>query len=556
MKPQSHDRAVNRVRTATHQGDYSMRGRLNCCSVTSALRTAHRLALAGVVAAALALSAGSVTAQSTISSYLRAVVSHHAPIIIAEIDAFSPNPEAVDHILKVDFDGNTMGADNAADADNGVVIDGKSTAYYSIVETGATTEKGYFFINFYFYHARDAGVHFSSPAGTFTGNGAHEHDLEGVMLIVRKSFTAPYGTLVGAYTEAHGALIPYSNPTSSPTLINPAGAGLGGTIRFWNEAVFNVDRPVVAIRSRKHGTYMAQDCSGKSPLPDVQGGFAYGMWLGSPQELGVYKACIHNDGDFITYVPVPLDANAASTGAGAARLGPLVRHGTKWYQLIELVTSPIWQNRTSPALFYNPLMTLSGGLTGYGTFRGSIVGVVPSANTPWDWQGGVGECINIWVKDACWYSYGSDNTQYYLTPKHWPTAPANGQLLTNPGAELALRFPGTPYTAEPFRYNPYVSNASPCCAAYLLSAAMTGPTDLSIQEPGTWTAVAAGGTPPYTYKWTGAFTATAQSVSGAVGYSRPLFLDVTDAAGAHVAVSTFISVTDPNPPPCGNGVAC
>jgi hypothetical protein len=213
----------------------------------------HRIAGALGVALAVALLNVSAIAQSPISTYLKAVVSHHAPILIAETDSYSPNPEAVDHILKVDFDGNNLGFDNAVHADSGFVVDGKSTAYYSIVETGTTSDRGYFYINYYFYHARDAGAHFSSPVGTKTG-GEHEHDLEGVMLIVRKSFTAPYGILVGAYTEAHGALIPYSNPSSSPKLINPAGAGLGGSIRFWNEAVFNVDRPVVAIRSRKHGT--------------------------------------------------------------------------------------------------------------------------------------------------------------------------------------------------------------------------------------------------------------------------------------------------------------
>ena len=255
---------------AVLQDVFGLRGRSICIGVAA-------LTLVGATSSP-------ARAQSSITPYLRSIVSHYAPILIAETDSFSSNPEAVDHILPVDFDNDPYGYNNADHANSGLVINGKSTAYYSIVETGTTTEKGYFFVNFYFYHARDAGVHFSSPFGEKTG-GSHDHDLEGVMLIVRKAFGAPYGVLIGAYSEAHGALIPYANPAASIQIPNAAGGNFRGMIQFWNEVVFNVDRPVVAIRSRKHGTYMAQDCSGQSPVYDLAGGRLFGMWKGSPQTM-------------------------------------------------------------------------------------------------------------------------------------------------------------------------------------------------------------------------------------------------------------------------------
>jgi hypothetical protein len=517
------------------------------------MRVSLKVASAVVLFGAFHLPAEHLAAQSTITPYLRSVVSHYAPILIAETDNFTANPEANDHILRADFDGNNIGLDNAKHADSGVVVNGKSSAYYSIVETGLTTERGYFFINYYFYHARDAGVHFNSVIGIKTG-GDHEHDLEGVMLIVRKSFGAPFGTLVAAYTQAHGALIPYTNPNSNPSAPDPAG-GRVGYIRFWNDAFFGVDRPVVAIRSRKHGTYMAQDCSGKTPILDTPGGFfgTYGMWLNSPQELGTYKACIHADSKNIIYLPVPLDI-PPSAGVFARRLGPTIREGKQNYELLELVTSPIWTLRNTNSLLVGVPITLFGGYQADTMFYPSGPGSEP-ANTPWAWRGGTGQSRFVVFGDATWYQFGTDNTDIYNDPINFPTAPLNGQLLTNPGAEAALRFPGLPYATEPFRYNPYISNAPPCCGTYLLSDRLNGPAFVFVGDVNTWSATVAGGTPPYQYHWTGAFTAITPTVTGVVQYSRTLYLDVTDAVGAHVAVSTYITVTDPNAP-CGGPVAC
>jgi hypothetical protein len=50
-----------------------------------------------------------------------------------------------------------------------------------------------------------------------------------------------------------------------------------------------------------------------------------------------------------------------------------------------------------------------------------------------------------------------------------------------------------------------------------------------------------GGTPPYTYQWSGDFFGTDSSVSGTVTESSILYLDVWYAIGAHVAYSTSLT---------------
>jgi len=67
----------------------------------------------------------------------------------------------------------------------------------------------------------------------------------------------------------------------------------------------------------------------------------------------------------------------------------------------------------------------------------------------------------------------------------------------------------------------------------------------------TWQAGASGGAPPYTYQWSGALSGNGEFVSGALYADDILYLDVWDSHGAHVAVSTSITVVEN----CG-GMAC
>lgn len=488
---------------------------------------------------------GPVKAQSTISPYLKDVVSHFAPIVIGETENAQLKPQSADQLLPVDFDGTSDGKDNARNGDAGAVVPAmaKSTVYYSIVESGTTSDKGYFFINYYFYHPRDMG----SSVNLFgLGYGAsnHEHDLEGVAFLVKKGFYSPYGSLIAAYSQAHGALIPYVVQSG----ISPGAAGHPsvGFVQFWYDAATQVSRPVVAIRSRKHGTYMAQDCTDPVNGQDNPGGHSFGMVVNSPQ-TGYYTSCIHDDSKAITYVPVPLNTQPSS-GISADYLGNSVRQGTYRYQLTELVTSPIWQLRTTYDLLFTSLNTvyMAGGQIGFGYFNPSDVFAMQQsghgANPPWSWRGGSGDSFASFY----WYSFGMENTLATSSKINWPLAPANGQLLTDPNAEGVLRFPTLAEITQPYRYNPYVSSPPVCCSIYPVSGSISGYTLIVINQTKTWTGIAGGGTPPYTYRWSGLLTGTGQAITGSPRASGTLILNIADAAGAGTTVSTQITVNDPD----------
>ena len=506
-----------------------------------------------LVLALISMSRGSRAQTSSIPPYLKDVVSHYAPIIIGETEDNQPKPQSADQLLPVDFDGDSSGRNNAANGDAGLVVLGmaKSTVYYSIVESGPTADKGYFYINFYFYHPRDMGISVNI-AGLLYGQGNHEHDLEGVALIVQKSFSSPYGYLIAAYTEAHGALIPYVTQAFSPP--GAAGHPSAGFIQFWNDANTQTSRPVVAIRSRKHGTYMAQDCTNPTNGQDNPGNHSYGMVLNSPA-TGTFTACIHGDSHAIVYVPVPLNA-PPSSGMVADYLGNSIRQGTYRYQLAELVVSPIWELRnTFDKLEFLDDLFFPNGQSGYDFFRPSDPFPVQQgkggANTPWAWRGGAGECVNAGVTDLCWYSFGQDNTVYTSSKINWPLSPATGQLVIDPNAEAALRFPTLASVTLPYRYNPYAATPPVCCSTYPLSGVVNGTTTIPVNTSSTWTAVAAGGAAPYTYKWTGVLTGSAQAVIGSLQASGSLFVKITDATGQTLNLTTYITATTTGGGPCG-----
>lgn len=83
-----------------------------------------------------------------------------------------------------------------------------------------------------------------------------------------------------------------------------------------------------------------------------------------------------------------------------------------------------------------------------------------------------------------------------------------------------------------------------------LVAGIMGPDYVYPDDVMTWYATAGGGTPPYSYVWSGPLSGTQSSVSGSVRTSRTLYLDVYDAAGGHVTATKFITVQDGDP--CGH----
>jgi hypothetical protein len=75
-----------------------------------------------------------------------------------------------------------------------------------------------------------------------------------------------------------------------------------------------------------------------------------------------------------------------------------------------------------------------------------------------------------------------------------------------------------------------------------LSVSINGPTVFNdFQDTGTWNAFVTGGIPPYTYRWSGAFSGTDSTISGTVLSDTVLYVDVWDATGVHLAVSTALT---------------
>ena len=139
---------------------------------------------------------------------------------------------------------------------------------------------------------------------------------------------------------------------------------------------------------------------------------------------------------------------------------------------------------------------------------------------------------------ACWYSFAVDNTDSWYDRIFWPNI-ANGYLLTEPYSVAHNYFAFQNWSSTVY-YNPFVGGAGSHPPA--LAVSIDGPINFNdFDSSGTWNADPTGGTPPYTYQWSGAFSGTAGSVSGTVTADTALYLDVWDAAGVHVAVSTALT---------------
>ena len=76
-----------------------------------------------------------------------------------------------------------------------------------------------------------------------------------------------------------------------------------------------------------------------------------------------------------------------------------------------------------------------------------------------------------------------------------------------------------------------------------LSAYISGYDAVNTDWYSTWTAHVSGGTPPYTYAWSGLFSGSGSTISGTTSTDGDLILDVHDASGAHVTDTKHISST-------------
>jgi hypothetical protein len=462
-----------------------------------------------------------------VPSYLWPIVAENAPIIIEETtNNGEPNQRRVNHLMRLDFDGDYSGANNDGNALAQYYPNATPTVFYSVAETADA-----YYIGYYFYHIRDNGTRaFSNTAG-------HEHDMEGIFEVVEKSPYYPFGYSRLMLSQAHGAMLPYWNPNwfSQPPTVS-YGLPSIGVIHTWPDPNA-VMRPVVAIRRNDHGTYLAQRCGSEQTPLDWDNG--YGI---VPDRLSTdpFFACIHGDADGIVYLPGPYPC-APGNGCVINEVPMGASHGSYYYALTSLHDDQaFWPLRQMPAtMFGGTFAYLGGNQSGYLGFHGSDSDT--QANPPWAWTGGPGECQTVSVINVvgCWYSFGSDDTNNYWWDRiFWPTI-TPGFVLTDP-VQVAYNYWPQQGLSTSVIYNPFVGGAGSSPAP--LSASIDGPIYFNdFNTAGTWSAVVSGGTAPYTYQWSGDFFyGTGSSISGTVPESSILYLDVWDATGAHVAYSASL----------------
>ena len=509
--------------------------------------------LCGALAAALSLLHSSrVTAQ--ISSNLLNEVYTWAPLILAETDNQICH-RCYDHILSINFDADWDATNNwVASLSQGSLPDTRATIYFSAVESGTSTSDGYYFLGYYFYHAKDAGANccgFAEP---------HENDLEGVFLVVKKDAYVPQGKLMAALTQAHGALLPYvaDGDTYAGGGNHPCCQEDGHTAPWIGKVMSTwvwwdvTDHPIVILRARDHAAYMAYNCTAIIQQYGEQ--IAGKGWYPTTSSQGYYAACLHGGNSLNAYQPEP-------PGFAIAQPQPWDATGTIWdYRLVEIATSNFWLDRNGGGPLYtgNPL-SLVQYQTGLPAFASSYSDPNPGgANPPWQWTGGQG-CHVVFGSTYCWYDFSTDNTPDVSRPNYWYPYRPGGPLLIDPNDDISHRFRNTSYSTpwlpgldRPYSYNPYLGTAPPPPPPPppSITISIAGPDYVQPQDFSTWSAVVSGGTGPYTYSWSGPFSGSGSSISGSLNYADTIFLTVTDANGASATASKPVTVCYDGSIPC------
>lgn len=469
---------------------------------------------------------GSLAAQTVdLPPNLKTVVYRNAPFIVHETNPASYPPGAIDHLLKVDFDGTYDGTTKEGNRNYDYPNAGRAASvYFSATENGYYSDQGYYFLGYYFYHPHDDG-------------DGHEHDMEGVYFIVKKSAYTPYGTPVIALGQAHGEMIPYVNVHQS--LVSPSANGdpFWGLVEFWNDSRYNAQRPIAVIRSEGHAARMAQtQCKSWSMEGSVD----------SLTLADHFPTCMHEGFDNILYRPMMEEATTNLSLPQADALPLFQYSGSATYQLIDVSTT-LWPLRNVPAdyLFSNgggTSLQLSGGATAQQFFKQATFSN-NHANPLWFWRGGDGcqQHFGIW---GCWYGFDVDGYWYsFNPPRHWPTSATPGAFLTDPTGDAILRFVGLPGIDYPMRYNPYIVAKPNYYGPQPFDGYIVGPQTANTNG-GTqyWSAAPRFGVAPYTYLWSGAVSGTTAYASGIVE-NQYIYLDMWDAVGQHVSTSIYVQWT-------------
>lgn len=509
------------------------------------LKSRRMLACMVLVGSSSAMSLGAQAPQRLID-----VVRYNAPAIIAEVRTANPNCDncnfyrnrITDHLIAANFDGDDSGWDQVTDMDANAGpmdtrYDTRPVVYYSIEETA-----NFYFIGYYFYHVRDGGIFIDGV----TWDSGHDSDLEGIFLLVEKLPYDPYGHPIAAVTEAHGALLPFGVPgwldwNHAQTNVSGIGA-FAGQVEFWHDYTMNRDRPIAAIRSSTHGTYMAQDCSSNSTSYFWDG---FGAVL--PNSGGYATACVHRDAaSWVYYQPAPYDSYATNMLDSTAQ-------GTYWYRLQEISGDPMWWNRMAVDGYFNGNeLPLGHGLVGLSQF-------VPygGADPMWTWRGGAGESNGYWGHTGYWYSFAMDQTStIHYEPGQWAPLQTDGELLAdahNVGIDMFGQYVSSAGNATQsfggsILYNSVYDVNAPPPPPPPLSVAINGPTTVDAGVRNEYFSVPSGGVGPYITQWSGLASGTGPHITFSTTQPGGLYADVTDATGVHTSIGIYIDVN------CGGGL--
>ncbi|NBD23303.1 hypothetical protein [Paenibacillus glycinis] len=238
------------------------------------------------------------------------LAAHWAPQIYQDVNA--DLDVRADFITNFNYDGDYRALNNWDNLSN---FNENGYAYYKVSETNT-----HYFIEYDLFHARDDA--YTRPLD------AHENDLEGLFLVIRKDGSA-YGSFQLMETMAHNQWYDYTNDPSITTGSDNVDGGV----------LFSGSHPQVFCQA-----------NGQSP----SGGHG----------VKAYDGSVAPGGDGIVYdYTGQADFPTSTTGSYANHYG---------YALIEW--GDLWSKRTDPNVFAS-----------WGTFGGDN-NTANSANAPWGWD--------------------------------------------------------------------------------------------------------------------------------------------------------------------------
>ncbi|MEM6931074.1 MAG: hypothetical protein AAF602_29335 [Myxococcota bacterium] len=142
-----------------------------------------------------------------------------------------------DYVTRIDFDGDWDPTDNWESLPEHPA---HAACYYSVVTT-----RTHWYLIYAFYHPRDWSSSLLSPVRHLD---SHENDLEGALVVVRRSAVEPSGVLEGMITVFHRDFYSFT-PEGSP--LQSGREDVDGRVRF--DSTTGARRPVTWQEAEGHG---------------------------------------------------------------------------------------------------------------------------------------------------------------------------------------------------------------------------------------------------------------------------------------------------------------